>query len=191
MARISRRAVWPLAAATALLAAGCGDSRTTIKSLSTPVAPGGFHTVTYAGVTLSAPNDWSLLNDRAPLVVTISSGTAVIALWSYPSSTPPPAGATALAGASTALQAAAKHTDPGLRVIRSAVTSVDGDGAVELDAIEQIDGQTRRVRSMHVYTPGSEIVLEEYAPPALFHAVDHDVFSPVKRSLTFVRAGAA
>jgi hypothetical protein len=44
---------------------------------------------------------------------------------------------------------------------------------------------------MHVYLPGAEVVLEEYAPPALFHRIDHAVFSPVKRSLRLTVPGAA
>jgi hypothetical protein len=39
------------------------------------------------------------------------------------------------------------------------------------------------VRSVHVYGPTSEVVLDAYAPPASFHPLDHAVFSPVKRSL--------
>jgi hypothetical protein len=34
-------------------------------------------------------------------------------------------------------------------------------------------------------------VLDEYAPPTAFHTVDHDVFSPLKRSLRLFPAGAA
>ena len=38
-------------------------------------------------------------------------------------------------------------------------------------------------RSLHVFVSGYEIVLEQYAPPSLFHPVDHVAFSPMKRSL--------
>jgi hypothetical protein len=69
-------------------------------------------------------------------------------------------------------------------VIRSRVTRAGRSGAVELDAIEQIAGQLRRVRSVHVFVNGAEIVLEEYAPTGLFHSVDHEVFSPLRQSLT-------
>jgi hypothetical protein len=47
------------------------------------------------------------------------------------------------------------------------------------------------VRSTHVYVPGAEYVLDEYAPPAMFHAVDHAVFSPIKRSLRLVPVATA
>jgi hypothetical protein len=177
------RVVAPWLIVAALAAGGCGDSETTVKNLSVPVGPGGFYTRTFSGISLSAPRDWSLLKDRAPLVVTMSSGTAVIALSRYPDASSPLSDPAQLQTARGALIAAAKSEDPGLQVIRSSFDTVDGDGAVEIDAIEQISGQTRRVRSMHIYAPGSEIVLEEYAPPELFQTIDHLVFSPVRQSL--------
>jgi hypothetical protein len=51
-----------------------------------------------------------------------------------------------------------------------------------------VGGQLRRVRSLLVYLAGAEVVLEEYAPPAAFHSVDHLVFSPVRRSLRLLSA---
>jgi hypothetical protein len=69
-------------------------------------------------------------------------------------------------------------------VIRSSVIRAGGSGAIELDAVEQIAGQLRRVRSVHVFADRAEIVLEEYAPTGLFHSVDHEVFSPLRQSLT-------
>jgi hypothetical protein len=177
-------------AAAALAVGGCGDRRTPVPSLFQPVAPDGFYPRADDGVQLEAPRDWSLLRDQGPLVLTISSGEAVIALWRYPAGSGTPL-RDGLGGARDALIAAARRRDPGLELIRSSLLTIDGDGAVELDAIEQIDGQIRRVRSMHVYAPGGEVVLEEYAPPGLFHAVDHSVFSPVRRSLRVQSPGAA
>jgi hypothetical protein len=39
------------------------------------------------------------------------------------------------------------------------------------------------VRSIHVFTPVAELVLEEYAAPNVFNRVDRQVFEPVSRSL--------
>jgi hypothetical protein len=149
--------------------------------------PGGFRAVSYAdaGASLRAPRHWAAAAARAPLIATLSSGRAVIALWRYPArpAGAPPSGFAALTQAMRSLLGAARARDPGLRVLRSGLTSVDGAGAVELDVLERINGRLRRVRSEHIYLPGGEIVLEEYAPPALFPSVDHTVFSPVRRSL--------
>jgi hypothetical protein len=184
-----------VAAVLSLIAlSACGNSRTPVPSFTVPAAPQTFHTVSYqrrAGVTLRVPDNWASTRSQAPLIGTISSGSAVISLWRYPRSEPLPGDRPALAAALTALISAARARDPALRVVRSAVTRAAGAPAVELDVVERIAGQLRRVRSVHVYADGSELVLEEYAPDAIFHGVDHSVFSPVRRSLELVRAPAA
>jgi hypothetical protein len=176
-----------------LVLAGCGTSRPAVPSLLTPAAPSGFRTLGYprAHVALRAPRNWTLLGERAPMVAVISSGPAEITLWSFSDSATPPAGGSGLAAARTALIAAARRRQPGLRVLRSSLVTVGGRGTVELDVLERLQGRLRRVRSMHIYLPGSELVLEEIAPPARFHSVDHLVFSPVKRSLRLLAGGGA
>lgn len=169
---------------------GCGNSRTKVPDLLTPEAPVGFRTLDYtrAGIELAVPRNWPVLGERSPGIAVASSGQAVIALWRFPRTAAPPVGSPALQAASNALLAAAQRRDPGMKLIRSGVLTVDGSPAVELDAFEQVGGQLRRVRSLHVYLAGAEVVLEEYAPPAAFHAVDHLVFSPVRRSLRLLTA---
>lgn len=162
----------------------CGTSRSAAPSLLRPAPPGGFRTLSYPGlgIRLAAPRAWSVLRERAPLLGVITSATAVIALWRYPRNGIPPTGA-ALAATRRALIAAARARQPGLKVLASRLRAVGRYPAVELDVIERIGGLLRRVRSTHVFAPGEEIVLDQYAPVALFHAVDHAVFSPVRRSL--------
>jgi hypothetical protein len=175
----------------ALPAAGCGNSRTLLPALTRPAAPSVLRTVVFPrqGIQLSIPRNWPVVNERAPLLAVASSGPAVIAVWRFPGGAIAPASAAGLTQTRDALIAAARTRQPGLRLIRSAVVSVDGHGAVELDSLQRLRGQARRVRSMHVYLPGAELVLEEYAPPSLFHQVDHSVFSPVKRSLRLLAKG--
>jgi hypothetical protein len=165
-----------------LLIAACGNSRTPLPNLAGPVSPGGFHWVNVpaAGIRLAAPNSWSLIQGRAPLVV-ISSGPAVVAVWAYP--TAPARPGHGLAVRRHALIRAARARDPALRLIRSRTLTLGGSPAIELDAFEHVAGQLRRVRSTHLFFGAREIVLDEYAPPAIFHAIDHEVFSPLKRSL--------
>lgn len=174
-----------VALCSVVFVSGCGNTRTKVPTTTAPAAPAGFHTLGYpqAGVVLSAPSNWSVQASASPQVATISSGPAVVALWRFPRSSPLPAGARALQAALRQLVAMAQARDATLQLIRSRVETIDGVPAVELDAFERIGGQERRVRSTHVFTPAAELVLDEYAPPAIFHAVDHAVFSPVKRSL--------
>ncbi len=177
-------------AGSALALGGCGSGRVTYASLAAAARPTRFVEVRYpaAGVALSVPRNWTRTAEKAPMVAVISSGPAIIALWRYRSGHPALTAASQLHGAQAALLGAARARDPGLRVERSGLSSVDGDGAVIIDALEQVDGKLRRVRSEHVYADGAEVVLDAYAPVSVFPRVDHEVFSPVRRSLTLLDA---
>jgi hypothetical protein len=172
---------------------GCGDARTPVPSLTNPAAPHGFRLVRYpgAGVSFKAPGDWLVTRQQPPGVAITSSGSAVVAVWRFPRSATAPAGAAALEHARSALIGAARSRDSTLQLIRANLVRVAGAPAVELDAFERIAGQPRRVRSIHVYVAGGELVVDEYAPASTFHAVDHQVFSPLKRSLALSPAPAA
>lgn len=117
------------------------------------------------------------------MIGVITSATAVIALWRYPRHQPVPTNPAMLTQARLALIAAVRATQPAVDVIGSRLLRVDGHPAVELDALERLHGLLRRVRSTHVFARRSEIVLEEYAPPDVFRAVEPSVFSAVRRSL--------
>jgi hypothetical protein len=174
-----------LALSSVVLVAGCGNSRTPAPAVTEPAQPSGFHTLGYpqSGFALSAPSNWLVQAKSAPLVATISSGDAVVAVWRFPRRAKPPTGTKALAKAAQQLIASARARDPSFELIRSNIQTVDGAPAVELAGFERVGGQRRRVRSVHVFAPHAELVLDEYAPPAAFHAIDHAVFSPVKHSL--------
>jgi hypothetical protein len=175
------------------LVAGCGNSRTPLPDTSQPAPPAGFIPLAWHGadVSLRMPANWSVRSERAPLVAVVSSGPAIIAVWAHPRRAPVPAGSAALRRARAGLVAAARRRDPGLELIRASLANVGRQPAVELDAFEQIAGNRRCVRSTHVFTATSEVVLDEYAPPAMFHTVDHAVFSPVKRSLRLLAPSPA
>jgi hypothetical protein len=164
---------------------GCGNSRTPVQDYSKPLPPNGFQPLSYpaAGLYLSAPRNWIVSRSKLPLVATVSSGSAIVALWRFPRKAPAPVDHSQLAAARQTLLKLSRQRDPELQVIRTALGSLHGAPVVEVDTFQKIAGQQRRVRSLHVFVPGSEVVLEQYAPPPLFHAVDHVAFSPIKRSL--------
>jgi hypothetical protein len=176
-----------------VLLAGCGNASTAVPSATRPAPPDGFMTLTraYAGARLAVPRNWVVTGQRAPLVLTIQSGTAVVALWRFARRGPVPAGRHALAAARTGLIARIRGRDRALRLLRASFARVDGAVAIELEAQERIGGLPRQVSSTHVYLPGAELVLDEYAPPAAFAAVDRSVFAPMRRSLALIRSGAA
>jgi hypothetical protein len=71
-----------------------------------------------------------------------------------------------------------------VRVISARTARIDGRPAIELSALETIDGHPRQVLSTHLFTDGGEVVLEEYAPPPIFRAIGDSLFARVRRSLT-------
>lgn len=174
--------------------AGCGDSRTAAPDLARFQAPDGVKAASYLAGTLhfDLPANWATQVGSAPLIVTATSGPAIIAVWRYPRSQRQvlPHDETSLQQARSALVGAAAARDPTLRVISSAVVNSRGVRGVELDALETIRRHVRRVRSAHLYEDGAELVIDEYAPTSQFHAVDRTVFSPLLHSVRLVRAGS-
>jgi hypothetical protein len=150
---------------------------------------GRLRTLSYpaAGVSFTAPRTWSVIQEPAPMVAVLGSGGAVVALWRYPQTSAARKSAKQLSVARRRLIAAARSRDRHLVVIRSRIVRIDGAGAIELDATEQIAGQLRRSRATHVFVDGAEIVLDEYSPVNLFQEVDQAVFSPLERSLQISR----
>jgi hypothetical protein len=179
-------------AGCAWLLAGCGNSRTPVPSLTRPAAPGGLHTLRFpaAGVSFSAPRNWQVIAEQAPLVTVVASGDAVIALWRYPRSGPPPDSQALLTAARSSLLAAIHSRQSAVRVLGSHTTTIDGAPTIEFDATETINGRPRRVLSTHVFAGRGEIVLEEYAPPSLFAELHHALFASVRRSLAITPASA-
>lgn len=140
------------------------------------------------GVSFYAPKNWTRVN--GPRFDAIASASAGITLRTYRSGTSTASTVPSLVGARGRLIAAARSRDRTLQLIRSKLTRVGGVNAVVLDALESLAGARRRVRSLHLFTGGKEIVIEEYAPLALFRIADHYVFSPLNHSLRLLAAGA-
>jgi hypothetical protein len=157
-----------------------------VPSLTRPAAAHGYRTLRFADadVSVSLPAGWSQVAEHPPLLTTLTSGDAVIALWRHPARQPPPASASALGAAGARLIQAIDARGSSARVLGWRVARIDGSPAIELTAFEQIAGQPRQVLSTHLFTRSGEAVLEEYAPPAVFRAVRAGVFARVRHSLT-------
>jgi hypothetical protein len=185
------RRLAPLALACPLLVlAACGNARTPAASVIWPAAPTGFRALSYpqSGLAFDAPRNWAASAQQAPLVATVSSGAAIVAVWRY---TRHRSGSSSPAELQRALINQARKSDPTLRVITSRSRTVDGAPAIVLNAFESVAGFPRRVRSIHIFTRGAEIVFDEYAPPIVFDAVNRKVFAPVARSVRLTRASTA
>ena len=161
-----------------------------MPGLGTPAPPQGFHRVDVpaAGLTLQAPFSWTRIDEQAPRVITLTSGDAVIELWRYVRRRPLPSGRAQMISARRALIAAVRSRQPDIRVIRARIVHLAGVRGIDVNAVERVKGQLRRVRSTHLYAGHEEIVLEAYAPTPVFHSVDRSVFSPLRRSLRIAAA---
>jgi hypothetical protein len=169
----------------ALVAAGCGTPRAALPSVSTPQAPGAPHGQFFpaAGLRFRAPQNWRIQAGAAPLVATVASGQAIVAVWRYPRAEILPTTTSALRQARKRLIKQARKRDKQLRVIASRLTRVDRQPAIVLVGQEIVAGQVRLVRSTHVFGHGAEIVVDAYAPPPTFAAVNQSVFGPLVASL--------
>jgi hypothetical protein len=178
-------AVVTLAVAAAAGAAGCGNERQAPPDVTTPGPPLGTTQQSFpaAGLRFQAPSGWTITPGAAPLVVTITTGQATLAVYRYPRAETLPSSKAELEGALDALVAAAKTRDPTFQEIKRNTLEVDGKPAVQVRGTETVDGQPRVVRSTHVYADGAEVVVDAFAPAKDFRRVDAQAFRGVLRSL--------
>ncbi len=176
--------ITPLAVLAVVAVAGCGNARTQIPDVAGPQAPVGVVPVVLAaaGISFQAPANWLLLPGAAPLVATLTSGPATLAVWRYPRSQPVPATPSRLRRLEGGLVSAASARDPGLTLISKHVVVLGGHHAIQVVGLEHIAGMLRRVRSEHLFIGGAEVVFDAIAPVGDFLGVDHAVFAPLLRS---------
>jgi hypothetical protein len=176
-------------AALAALMAGCGNARTQPPDVSVIGPSQGTVQARYPdeGIAFDAPKGWDLTGGQAPLVATVQTGRATVAIWRYPRTEPLPRTKAQLRQARDSLIIAAKARDATFRPIKAAVIRVNGAPAVQIRATETIAGQPRTVRSTHIYKHRSEVVVDAYAPAEDFRRADALAFRPVLRSLRISR----
>ena len=182
MAVVRRLALLALPAA---LLSGCGNSRVFPPDVAAPQPPRGRHLAAYprSGVSVVIPDNWRAEEGASPLVASIASGTATVAIWRYRRTEPLPGSSAALRRARRELVRAAQKRDRSLRVHTAKVLRFRGRPALEIVGVETVAGQRRMVHSTHVFRDGSEVVVEALAPPAAFGGLERTVFEPLLRSL--------
>jgi hypothetical protein len=178
-----RRALIILAAAG--LVAGCGNDVTQPANIREIGPPGGFRDARFPehGIVLSAPAGWRTVAGRDPQVATIATGDAQIAIWRYPRSEPLPGTRAELQTARDELVRAVKSRDSAFDVASTRVVVKEGLRAVEIVGTGTNQGSRRKVRSLHAYGRGAEVVIDAFAPVEDFARVDKQTFGPVTRSL--------
>jgi hypothetical protein len=175
--------------ALALAAGGCGNDRTAVPDTATALPPQGSARIHFpdSGVSVAAPGRWDHAPGAAPLVTTMSSGRATVAVWRFARAEPLPRSADDLGRARRDLVKAAKARDPSFHAGSVRVRSVEGHRALEVRGTGTVQGQPRAVRSLHVFAFGGEVVVDGLAPPDDFARVDKEVFVPVIDSLRLAR----
>ena len=177
------RRVPVIACAVAILAVGCGNEQSTPPDASRPVHPAGSAPFESQGIAFATPGGWHARGGAAPLVATVQSGPAQIAVWRYARTEPLPTTGAQLTQARDLLLQAAKARDQTFKEAKTVITKVDGHPAGQIRGTETVSGQGRTVRSTHVYAFGAEIVIDAFAPADVFGQVDREAFMPVVKSL--------
>ena len=185
---MSLRRLLPLLAVAVALG-GCGSERTKAPDVVTPGPPLGSNAQAFpaAGLEFAAPAGWVLQPGSSPLVATISTGRATIAVYRYARSEPLPSGKQELDDAAEALAGASLQRDATYRELARGRLKVDGKPGVVLRATETVGDQPRTVRSTHVYAFDGEIVVDAFAPAQDFKRVDEESFRPFVRSLMLAK----
>ena len=117
----------------------------------------------------------------------IRSKTATLAVWRYPRTEPLPKTQPELERVRDLLVERVKARDPKFQLQSTSLDDRAGAKAIEIVGRQTIAGLPFGVRSTHLFTNGSEVVLDAYAPPEDFPRVDKTVFVPV---LDTVKVGA-
>jgi hypothetical protein len=176
-------------ALVAVALGGCGNARTAPPDVTTPEAPKGTRVVALkpSGVRFTAPVNWRDLPALGRRAGGIQSRTATVAIWAYRRTEPLPADRAALEEVQGLLLERVRRRDPSFRLDRSTVGRRAGAHAIELVGRQTIAGLPFGVRSAHLFSNGTEYVVDAYAPPQRFEALDATVFQPLLRSLELTR----
>lgn len=162
---------------------GCGAE---LREPGDPFAvepPRGERSETLGSARFERPANWSFSRDAAPRLFTLRSGEALVVAWAYARSEPLPEPGPAVERARRSLVEEVRRRDPAFELAGSRVLEVADAPAVEVTGSQTISRRELRVRSVHVYRGGFEIVIEALAPEESFERVDRQVLQPLLRSL--------
>ena len=170
-------------AAAALLGAGCGNERGTPPPLDALGKAGAKKEFVNPGVVrFRYPETWFAAGATAPRYAQLSSGGALASVYAYPRSdlaTDP----ASIEAARRRLIQSLHRRDPGFLIESTKISEVDGSPAVEIRGRGTIAGEPVKIRSVHVYRPGVEWLIDAYARPPQFAEANRIAFAPMIASL--------
>jgi len=163
-------------AATALLAAGCGNERGTPPDLDQLGKPGATEEFESPGaLSFRHPRTWIALGANPPQYASLSSGGALVAIYAYPRTDLGTDPASVEASRRRLIQSLHER-DPGFLIERTELTTLDAAPAVEIRGRGTIAGHPVETRTIHVYKPGVEWVIDAYARPRQFDEANRVAF---------------
>lgn len=185
--RSTRSRTWAAAAVTALLApaaAGCGNDRAEPPNLAALGEPGHLTTFSAArgAVSFSHPRSWIASAGSPPAVAQLASGGAVATIYAYPRDdlgTDP----AAVLAARDRLVRSLRRRAPGFLVLRTSIGEVNGSPAAEVRGRGTVAGRPVETRSVHVYKPRVEYVIDAFARPSQFAEANRIAFGPLLASV--------
>ena len=168
---------------------GCGDQRTQPPELL--LVGGNAKTIAWknegGGLALRYPASWTLTSGKPPSLVTITTGGAIATIYAYPRDD--------LGTDQASVEAQRKRIvdslqlrAPGFKRFATPITTVDGSPAVEVLGRGLINDRVVRARSVHVFKPNVEWVVDAYAVPSEFRRANRVGFGPILRSLKLADA---
>ena len=172
-----------------LLAAGllaaCGNERTPPPDVDAPKAPEGERIVDLkpAGVRFRAPGNWAPLQPAGRRAGGVRSGRATVAVWRYPRREELPTDRASLRQVRELLLDRIAERDESFELDRSRLVRRAGAPGIEVLGSQTIAGVRVRVRSLHLYAHGAEVVIDAYAPRRRFARLDRTIFRPLIRTL--------
>jgi hypothetical protein len=182
---VSITRTWPsLLAVLALGAVGCGNERAEPPNLNALGEPGRTATFTSSEGTVSFrhPRTWLAAEGPPPAVAQLTSGGAVATVYVYPRDDLATDPASVLASRERVIDSLRRRA-PGFLVLRTSIGEIDGSPALEVRGRGTVGGRPVETRSVHVYKPRVEYVIDAFARPAQFADANRIAFEPLLRSL--------
>jgi hypothetical protein len=176
------------AAVVAAVLVGCGNDRRPPPDVGDIPAPKGFRAARYPaqGLQFRAPTNWRSARGEGTHVATVAMGEAQVGVWRYPRTEPLPETRDQLRAARDAVVKQIEARDATFKLTSTRLVRKRGIRAVEIVGLGTNltnDRAQRRVRSLHAYGRGAEIVIDAFAPAKEFARVDEQTFGPMTRSL--------
>ena len=173
-----------LAALVAVAAAGCGNERAESPNLSALGKAGPMVAFSTAGgaVSFRHPRSWIAVPGEPPAVAQLTSGGAAATVYAYPRDDLGTDPASVRAARERVLESLRRRS-PGFLVLDTSIVEIDGSPAVQVRGRGTIAGKPVEARSVHVYKPGVEYVIDAYARPTQFATANRVAFGPLLASV--------